>query len=283
MNEDQNLRLSVSNTVSLPEFKEVAPFVYEGVTQRIGGNPDLLGRQPIATVNYNNVSDVSYSKIFNLDFKYEWFFGRNEIFTLGAFTKTINDPVNLVVANDATGTQRYFRTGEKATVYGAELELRKTLLVDEDEQPELSFGFNASYIYTDQDLYDEISGSFSTTFNRDSDELQGASPLIVNADINYTPSFGSFRPALNLVGNYYADRIFALGSGQLGNIIEKGIATLDFVWKNQLGEHLEIDLSAKNLLNPTFELNRNIANNQQMILQDYKRGVDFGITMKYKF
>ena len=283
LNEDQNLRLSASNTVSLPEFKEVAPFVYEGVTQRIGGNPDLLGRQPIETVNYNNVSDVSYSKIFNVDLKYEWFFGRNEIFTLGAFTKTINDPVNLVVANDATGTQRYFRTGEKATVYGAELELRKTLLANEDEQAELSFGFNASYIYTDQDLYDEISGSFSTTFNRDSDELQGASPLIVNADINYTPSFGDYKPALNLVGNYYADRIYALGSGQLGNIIEKGIPTLDFVWKNQFGEHLEIDLSVKNLLNPTFELNRNITNNQQIILQDYKRGIDFGMTMKYKF
>ncbi len=283
LNEDQNLRLTASNTVSLPEFKEVAPFVYEGVTQRIGGNPDLLGRQDIATVNYNNVSDVSYSKIFNLDLKYEWFFGRSEILTLGAFTKTINDPVNLVVANDATGTQRYFRTGERATVYGAELELRKNLLVKSDEQPELSFGLNVSYLYTDQDLYDEISGSFSTTFNRDSDELQGASPLILNADLNYTPTFGTYTPVLNLVGNYYSDRIFALGSGQLGNIIEKGIPTLDFIWKNEFGEHFEINLSAKNILNPTFELNRNIVNNQQIILQDYKRGIDFGLSMKYKF
>ena len=43
INEDQNLRFSVSQTVSLPEFKEVAPFVYESIATRIGGNPDLLG------------------------------------------------------------------------------------------------------------------------------------------------------------------------------------------------------------------------------------------------
>lgn len=283
LNEAQNLRFSVSQTVSFPEFKEMSPFVYEGVTQRIGGNPDLLGRQPIATVNYNNVSDVSYSKIFNLDLKYEWFFGRNEILSLGAFTKAIQDPVNLVVANDATGTQRYFRTGEKATVYGAELELRKNLLVDADEQSVLAFGLNVSYLYTDQDLYDEISGSFSTTFNRDNDELQGASPLIINTDINYSPSFGKYEPIINLVGNYYSDRIFALGSGQLGNIIEKGIPTLDFVWKNPINENFEINLTAKNLLNPTFELSREISSDQNIVLQDYKRGIDLGISIKYKF
>jgi hypothetical protein len=42
LNEDQNLRFSASQTISLPEFKEVAPFVYESISQRIGGNPDLF-------------------------------------------------------------------------------------------------------------------------------------------------------------------------------------------------------------------------------------------------
>ena len=53
--------------------------------------------------------------------------------SVAAFTKQIQNPVNLVVANDATGTQRYFRTGDKATVYGIELEYRKHLLFDEEE------------------------------------------------------------------------------------------------------------------------------------------------------
>ena len=93
LSEDQNLRFAISKTVSYPEFKEVAPFVYEDVAQRVGGNPDLL-------------NDPSFSEIYNLDVKYEWFFGRGEIFTAAAFAKQINDPINKVIANDATGTQR---------------------------------------------------------------------------------------------------------------------------------------------------------------------------------
>lgn len=283
LNAKQNLRLSASQTVSFPEFKEMAPFVYEGVTQRIGGNPDVLGRQDNSTINYINVKDVSYSNIYNIDLKYEWFMSRNELFSIAGFAKKIENPINLVVANDATGTQRYFRTGNSADVLGIELELRKNLITNENAQPTLAFGFNFSYNYTEQDLYEEIGGAFSTTFSKSKDELQGSAPIIMNADLNWTPTFGNYKPMINIVGNYFSDRIFALGSGQLGNIIENGIPTLDFVWKNTINKKLEINLTARNLLDPTFKLSREIINNEEIILQDYKLGVDLGLQLKYSF
>ena len=163
LNDKINLRFAFSNTVSLPEFKEVAPYVYEGVTERIGGNPDLLGQQPGLT--YVNVKDVSYSNILNLDLKFEWFMSRDEIISFAAFAKEIQNPVNLVVANDATGTQRFFRTGDKANVYGLELEVKKNLLPSSKGGTLLSTGFNASYMYTEQDLYPTIQGTYSTSFN----------------------------------------------------------------------------------------------------------------------
>ena len=124
INEDQNLRFTASQTVSLPEFKEVAPFVYESIATRIGGNPDILGS---TNPNFSNVANKGHSEILNLDLKYEWFFSKSEIFSLAVFSKKIKNPINLVVGADATGTQRYFRTGNKATIYGAEIELRKKL------------------------------------------------------------------------------------------------------------------------------------------------------------
>ena len=282
LNDDINLRLSYSNTVSFPEFKEMAPYVYEGVTQRIGGNPDLLGHQ--AGVNYVNVKDVSYSEILNLDFKFEWFMKRGEIFSIGGFAKEIKNPVNLVVANDATGTQRFFRTGDKAKVYGVEVEMKKDILMDADDEALLSGGFNVSYMHTEQDLFESIQGSYSTAFNRDSDELQGASPLLVNADLNWRPNFGEkIQPTINIIGNYFDDRIFALGSGQLGNKIEKGFVTLDFVWKNKIGEKSELNFSAKNLLNPEIEIIRELSNNQEVVLENYKKGLNVGLQFKYNF
>lgn len=268
LNEDQNLRFSFSSTVSNPEFKEVAPFVYEDVTQRIGGNPDLL-------------NDPAFSRIFNIDFKYEWFLKPSELISVAAFAKAINDPVNLVVANDATGTQRFFRTGDQAQVLGFEFEVRKALITDEDEQIVLSTGVNATYTYTKQDLKGS-NGIFSTTFDRDSDQLQGASPLLVNADLSYRPTFGSYKPVANLVFSYFSDRIDALGSGQLGNIIEKGVPTLDFVLKNNINEKIELNASFKNLLNPNIERVREVEGGD-ITLSNFKRGLNIGFQFKYKF
>ena len=269
LTEDQNLRLAFSKTVSNPEFKEVAPYVYEDVTQRVGGNPDLL-------------NDPSFSEIFNLDLKYEWFFGRGEIFSIAAFAKQINDPINLVIANDATGTQRYFRTGDKAEVLGAEIELRKGIMYDEDNNEELSLGFNATYMNTKQDLK-SINGTYSTTFERDEDELQGASPLLLNADVSYSPTFGNYKPTANVVFSYFSDRIDALGAGQLGNIIEKSVPTLDFILKNNIGDAFEINASAKNILDPNIERLRENTSIGDVTLSNYKRGINLSLQVKYKF
>jgi len=269
LNDDQNLRFSASKTVSTPEFKEMAPFVYEGVAQRIGGNPDLL-------------NDPSFSSVYNVDFKYEWFMSRSELFAVSVFAKQINNPINLVIANDATGTQRYFRTGDKASILGIELEARKTVLQNEDEDAILSTGLNVSYMHTEQDLKSST-GLYSSTLDR-TDELQGASPLLVNADINYTPVISdNFKPSANLVFSYFSDRISALGSGQLGNIIEKGIPTLDFVWRNKIKGNFEVNVSAKNLLDPSIKRVRENTSFGDVTLSEYKRGMDLSLQLKYKF
>ncbi|WP_396602362.1 TonB-dependent receptor domain-containing protein [Algibacter sp. R77976] len=290
LNEDQNLRFSGSQTISLPEFKEVAPFVYESVSQRIGGNPDLLGQKD--GFNYTNVKDVSYSKILNLDLKYEWFITKSELLSVGAFYKQIEDPINQVVAFDATGTQRFFRTGDKAQIFGIEAEVRKNIIVNEDDKPELSFGFNATYMHTEQDLYSDIVGSnFNVSFIKDKEELQGASPLILNADISYSPtSFENYKPLATLAFSYFSDRIDALGSGQLGNVIEKGVPTLDFILKNKLGEKFEINFSAQNLLNPNVTYIRETTQGDIVVtspngkdVSDYKKGMNLGLQLKYKF
>lgn len=287
LTEEQNLRLSASRTVSLPEFKETAPFVYIDVTNRIGGNPDLLGS---SNPNFINVSDVAYSNVLNFDLKYEWFFGKGEIFSVSAFAKQISDPVNRVVAFDATGTQRYFRTGEKADVYGVEIEIRKNLLQDKNEETLLSAGLNTTIMHTEQDLFDVIQGTYSVNFRNDSEQLQGASPFILNADISYAPTFGSYKPTGNLVFSYFSDRIDALGSGQLGNIIEKSVPTLDFILKNEITEDFEINFSIKNLLNPKVKYVRETSEGDVLVtstngkgISNYDRGRNLGLQLKYKF
>ncbi|BDW92063.1 TonB-dependent receptor [Muricauda ruestringensis] len=278
LTENSNLRAGFSKTASFPEFKEVAPFVYESVTQRVGGNPDLLGGL--------DGNGPTYSDIYNYDVKYEWFLERGEIISIAAFAKTIKDPVNRVVAADATGTQRYFRTGEQADIYGVELEARKNLLMDSDDNAIVSMGLNAAYTHTEQDLKDIPAGTentFGTSFDRDSDELEGASPFIINADLNYSPTFGNYRPKATVAFSYFSDRIFSLGAGSLGNIVEKAVPTLNFVWQNSFGEHFEANLSAKNILDPDISLIREGTDLGDIVIREYNLGVNIGLTLKYKF
>lgn len=278
INENSNLRLGLSKTASFPEFKEVAPFVYESVTQRVGGNPDLLGGL--------NGTGATYSDVYNYDLKYEWFLERGEILSIAAFAKTIKDPVNRVVAADATGTQRYFRTGDQADVFGVEIEARKNLLNDVDDNPIVSIGLNAAYTNTSQDLKDIPAGTentFGTSFDRNSDELEGASPLIVNADLNYSPVFGNYKPKATVAFSYFSDRIFSLGAGSLGNIVERAVPTLNFVLRNSFGEHFEANLSAKNILDPDISFVRENTGIGDVIIREYTLGVNVGLTLKYKF
>ncbi len=278
LTENSNVRFGFSNTVSFPEFKEVAPFVYEGVTQRFGGNPDLFGGK--------NGDGVNYSDIYNFDLKYEWFMERGELISVAAFGKLIQNPVNRVIAADATGTQRLFRTGEQAEVVGIEVEMRKNLITNEDEKTTLSFGLNAAYTHTNQDLKNIEAGdenTFGTTFDRNSDALQGASPFIINTDLNYSPSFENYQPKATLVFSYFSDRISALGAGSLGNIVEKAVPTLNFIWKNPIGEHFEANLSATNLLNPDISLVRENTGNGDIAIREYNLGINIGLTLKYKF
>lgn len=278
LGEDANLRFAFSKTASFPEFKEVAPFVYESVTQRIGGNPDLLGGL--------DGNAATYSDVYNFDLKYEWFFNTGELLSLTGFAKTIKDPVNRVVAADATGTQRYFRTGEQAEILGVELEFRKNLLTDADDNAVLSLGLNAAYTHTSQDLKDIPAGdqnTFGTSFDRTSDELEGASPFIINTDLNYSPVFGNYKPKATLAFSYFSDRIFSLGAGSLGNIVERAVPTLDFVWQNAIGEHLEVNLSAKNLLNPDISFVREGTGIGDITIREYNLGLNLGLSVAYKF
>ncbi|AWX44097.1 hypothetical protein HME9304_01097 [Flagellimonas maritima] len=274
LNEDMNLRGSFSITASFPEFKEVAPFVYEDVVIRYGGNPDLLGGV--------DGTGPNYSEIFNYDLKYEWFLTPREIISLGVFFKQINDPVNRVTARDATGDQRYFRTGDQADVFGVELEFRKNILKNIEDEPLLNLGFNLAWTDTKQDLR-SIGGTFTTSFNRTESELEGASDIIFNTDLSFTPTIGNFKPKATLVGSYFSDRIFALGAGTVGDIIEESVTTLNLVIINPITKNFELGLTARNLLNPDITLSQTDQIGNRLIITEFRDGIDVGLSLKYKF
>ena len=260
ISEDHALRLAASKTYTLPQAKEISPYRYVSVSFKSQGNPDL---KP--------------SDNYNIDLKWDWYISPSELFSVTGFYKYIKRPISRIEVASAGGFLSYRNIADHATAAGVEMELKKHIFshnLAEEGLSRLSFGINGAYTYTcaKVPLATDPSGS----------QLEGAAPWIVNADLNYLLRKGSNSLTAALVFNYFSDRIYTIGTEGYQDIMENGIPTLDFVASTQLGKHFSISLKARNLLNSTHQLTRKgNADNKEVVLSKYKKGMDLSIGLTY--
>lgn len=283
LNDKNSLRLALSKTITLPEFKELAPFEYVSPTGRVTqGNIDL---EP--------------SENYNVDVKWEYFVTKKNLISLTSFYKRIKNPINYSILRSAAGNFTYSNTGKLANVIGAEFETRYDIF-DNETLGKLNTNVNLTYMYHNQDLYEEFTYKDVTE-----SKLAGAPDYIVNSTISYSDNKENEFMA-TLSGNYTSDKVYALGSpadqasrATLYNdeIIEKGFVTLDFVMSKKLNEHLTVKGTFKNLLNPKIEQTQVIGNlktdtttSEQYIeseatevVSSYKNGLNLILGVSYTF
>lgn len=270
LNEKNNLRFAASKTYTLPQFIERAKFQYVNVTYPTIGNPDLY-----SSTNYN------------VDLRWEFFPKNDELISVTAFGKLIQDPINEFVIASATNDISWANTGDLAKGVGIELEARKNLLkkeLDDTRIQKLALGGNISYLYTEQDLDSEKVGketSYSVRFTDSTSPLTGASDWLINADLSYSHDFSEkSNLLLTLAGNYFSDRFYAIGTNNQGGIYDKAVFSMDFIAKYQINKNLGIGLSAKNLTNPTIE---RYQDEQDVVVKSYDLGQSFSLSLNYKF
>ena len=286
LNEQQNLRFAVSKTLTLPEFKEIAPFEYVSQTGQVTrGNPDLK-----ASNNYN------------LDLKWEFFPSNSQLVSLTGFYKLIKDPINKIQDRGSAGVFSYFNAGKQAEIYGLELETKLDLVsMKNGANYDFNLGFNASRMWHSQDLKSiyNTDGNLVRTFRYKGlteTGLQGASDWIFNGSLNFLT--GTENPFMaSLVANYASDKIYALGAPERQTdsetfyndaIVEKGFLVLDAVLTQDLGKHWGIKFTGKNLVNPTIERVQDIKPSTTGIettetVRSYTRGSVFSLGINYNF
>lgn len=275
LNEKLFVRFASSLTQTLPEFKEVSPFEYVSPTGRVTrGNPNL------------EKSDVT-----NLDLKWEFFPKKSELISATAFYKKIKNPINLAQTRGSSGIFQFYNTGDKANVYGIELETRLNIIENEDEEGVVDVNVNVTKMWFNQDLRQDFQYK-----NKIESSLQGASDLILNGAISYK-SQSDNQFIATLTGNYSSDKIFALGSPEdftnsavLFNdeIIEKGFFTLDFVASKELSKNWQVRLTGKNLINPDIQQTQGVRNintgvETTELVSSYKNGAQVSLAVKYSF
>lgn len=260
-NDKHALRFGASKTYTLPQAKEISPYRYISVSFNSQGNPDL---KP--------------SDNYNADLKWDFYLSGSELFSIGAFYKYIKNPISRIEVASAGGFLSYENIADHATVAGAEVEFRKDLFSRKtaEEIHKLTFGVNGAYTYT----HAKVSLATVSTGS----QLEGAAPWIVNSDLSYQLQKGKYNLTSTLVFNYFSDRIYTIGTEGFQDIMEKGIPTLDFVLSAKMGNRFSFSMKAANLLNASHQLTRKgNADNREVVLSKYKKGVDLSLGISYEF
>jgi hypothetical protein len=271
LNDRQNLRFGASKTYTLPQFIERALFIYEKVNESKIGNPNLYE-----------------SDDYNFDLKWEFFPKNEELISVTAFGKYIQNPMNEITIASSTNDISYVNTGDAGYVAGAEVEYRKLLFnFDSANTKKISGGINASYLYSQQDLSSNKvikETDYNVAFTNKTSKFTGASDLLLNADISFLNEWNDKKNSLTttLAYSHFSDRIYAIGTNDRGNLIDKGFGTLDFIAKSKLNNKWNLGLVFKNILNPTIERVQENTNETINVLS-YKKGINFSLNVSYQF
>ena len=113
--------------------------------------------------------------------------------------------------------------------------------------------------------------------------MQGASPYLINADINYAPTFrNQTRLITSLLYNVQGPRIHAVGINGAGDEKQEALHTLDFVANYQLNEHFSLKLQVTDLLNQDVVFKQETKTGRKVEVERYERGTGIEIGFSYR-
>lgn len=261
-NAKTNLRLSGSQTVVRPEFRELSPFAFydfELNAQVVGNNK------------------VRRTKITNADLRYEVYPRGGELITLGVFFKHFDDPIEYYFnrTGPATNTFNVANTNT-AAAFGAEFEFRKKMDFIAEAFQNFTVTGNLSYIYS----------RVRDTIDLDR-PLQGQSPYLINAGLQYDVEKIGFSSTI--LFNQIGRRILFVGDKSVPDIWEHPRPLLDIqLAKKVLKNKGEIKVNISDIINRRANFYHDLDNNEKYrrssndvlaISRNY--GTNYSITFAY--
>jgi len=233
VNKKQNLRLSFSKTLNRPEFRELAPFLFYDASTKF---------------NTEGTPSLKIAKIVNADLRYEIFPGKGQLFSLSAFYKKFNDPIELQAQANNTNKYENAKSGENK---GIEIEYRtllSSLITNEKFKflEDFTLFTNLAIIKSKLDISNLITSSTLEEI-----PLQGQSPYVFNAGLQYINKESGWATSINL--NRIGNRIAIQGNQTAGAstpaLWEKSRTFIDLqLTKSLLKNKLELKLNVQNLL-----------------------------------
>jgi hypothetical protein len=231
LTENQQLRMSGSQTLARPEYRELAPIQFRDV---IGGD-NVIGNAALRR-----------SLIRNADVRWEWYPSAGEVLSVAAFGKWFDDPIErLYLATSGTRVVT-FANADRATNYGLEFEARKGLGFLAGALDPFSAFSNVTLIRSDITL-----GALGASLSSPNRAMVGQAPYVVNAGLSYAAPRGA---TATLLYNVVGERIVNAAEAPLPDVRERPRHVVDFSVRAPLSGALSVRLDARNLLDAPFQV-----------------------------
>ncbi len=255
-----NIRASFAKTVSRPEFREFAQLAFYEVNANaiITGNPFLVR-----------------TEIYNYDLKFEWYPTAGQTFSVNPFYKHFVNPIENTV-NPLQGGLRGFgyQNATSAQSLGIELEARFNIgaLIKAEQRSvwnRIGLFTNLALINSTVKLADPIAGQQDVVNSR---PLQGQSPYVFNAGLNYNNIEKGFDVSINL--NRVGRRIAYVANNNRFMIWENPRTVLDMSVSKTFKKKLQVKIIAGDLLAQDLVFYQDLNKNGK-----YEKGQDVGFNV----
>jgi outer membrane receptor protein involved in Fe transport len=281
--DNMQLRVHGSKTIARPQFRELAPQIYQDFEsdREFTGNPSLTD-----------------SRLTNAEARYEYYFRRGERFSLAGFYKKIDNPIESAAFFAGGGQLRTgFANAPQATLYGVEAELQTYLPLSGLGQgfanKRLLFVGNYTYtrskVKSDDTLVigPDLQPVAANLLFQDGAPLTGQSDHLANIQfgIENTDRLSQATFLLTYASERVTERGPIQGSARQPDIVERPGLRLDFVAREAirfLGQEGEIKLEARNLLGQDYEEYQQFEDNR-IDINSYRVGRTVSVGMSLTF
>jgi len=263
LNEKTNLRASVSRTLARPNMREISPFVSVGTPE----DPQFVGN-----------AELKRTIITNYDLRYEIYPKPGELIAVSGYYKNFQNPIVLQNLPQASTPEIKPINTDEANVYGLEFEFRKSLGFISSGLENFKFGANISLIISKVQKDSIELAAINIEGIEDWRPLQGQSPYIGNIIMNYySPKLGWEN---TLTYNIFGPRLSFITEANTPDVYERPRNMLNFISTKKVGEHLNVGLKIKNILNVDF-LHEFDHNRYNFIYEGYREGTSFELSIGY--
>jgi outer membrane receptor protein involved in Fe transport len=282
LTEEQNLRASYTRTIARPSFKEISfAQIIDPLTNRIF-NGSLF---PYPTWDGNLVETY----INNIDLRWELFQDRGQLFSVSAFYKQFENPIELVrIPAAQTTTEFQPRNVGDGRLYGVELELRKSLDFISEGLSNWNVNGNVTFVYSEIDMT-SIEFNARKTYEKegqsidDTRQMAGQAPYVVNAGIGYSnPEKGWQAGAFY---NVMGPALQIVGTGLYPDVFSEPFHSLNASLSKNLGEegNTSLTLRASNILNDRRESFFQSYEATEQPFTSFNPGIEFSIGVSHSF